>query len=215
MAYIINESDADLICKHHFVTHYPNLIRKHGPLIHLWMMRFECMHKVFTDKIRQTQNFVNITKSLAESYQTDICMKSKKYEIDIVASQKKYDVRKLTDFCDYKLELENCFQSKIPQALQFVSYGSFQFRKGLMVIDEGTVFEIAHVLQEDSQFYIVCFSYKFLQFDETLNSIEIQQTARKIYHLLNLNKLKNKKTYDKTFCAKKIYIIADTLDVIL
>ena len=30
--------------KHHFLTHYPSAIRLLGPLIHLWVMRFEAFH---------------------------------------------------------------------------------------------------------------------------------------------------------------------------
>jgi len=30
-----------LLPKHHFLIHYPNIIRKMGPLIYLWAMRFE------------------------------------------------------------------------------------------------------------------------------------------------------------------------------
>lgn len=35
----------DLIPKHHFILHYPNVIRKLGPLKKLWTMRFEAKHK--------------------------------------------------------------------------------------------------------------------------------------------------------------------------
>lgn len=39
----------DLIPKHHFLTHYPSVIRRMGPPIHMWTMRMESKHKVFTD----------------------------------------------------------------------------------------------------------------------------------------------------------------------
>lgn len=34
----------NLIPKHHFMVHYPRCIRKIGPLIHIWTMRFEAKH---------------------------------------------------------------------------------------------------------------------------------------------------------------------------
>lgn len=44
LSYIIDKTNSNLLCKHHMLTHYPNLIKKLGPLIHMWMMRFESMH---------------------------------------------------------------------------------------------------------------------------------------------------------------------------
>jgi len=59
----------NLIPKHHFMIHYPACIRKIGPLIHMWSMRFEAKHKVFKNTLK---NFKNITKSLAKKHQMSI-----------------------------------------------------------------------------------------------------------------------------------------------
>lgn len=61
--------DGKLIPKHHNVLHYPNTIRKIGPLINYWMMRFEAKHQFFTNAANNTKNFVNITKTLAHKHQ--------------------------------------------------------------------------------------------------------------------------------------------------
>ncbi|KAL6455740.1 hypothetical protein MHYP_G00355910 [Metynnis hypsauchen] len=36
-----------LVPKHHFLEHYPDLIRAYGPLVSLWTMRFEAKHSFF------------------------------------------------------------------------------------------------------------------------------------------------------------------------
>ncbi|XP_032413320.1 uncharacterized protein LOC116730938 [Xiphophorus hellerii] len=59
-------SHRNLIPKHHFMIHYPSSIRKIGPLLHMWSMRFEAKHKMF---IEYFKNFKNITKSLAKKHQ--------------------------------------------------------------------------------------------------------------------------------------------------
>ncbi|KAK2843712.1 hypothetical protein Q7C36_011927 [Tachysurus vachellii] len=59
----------NLIPKHHFVLHYPSCIRKIGPLIHMWSMRFEAKHRVFKSTLK---NFKNITVSLAKKHQMSI-----------------------------------------------------------------------------------------------------------------------------------------------
>ena len=61
--------DDNLIPKHHFLEHYPELIRMYGPLINVWAMRFESKHSYFKKVIQTTQNFKNVTKMLSNRHQ--------------------------------------------------------------------------------------------------------------------------------------------------
>lgn len=42
--------------KHHFIDHYPQLIRCYGPLVELWTMRFEANHSFFKEVVHDTRN---------------------------------------------------------------------------------------------------------------------------------------------------------------
>lgn len=53
--------------KHHYIEHYSHLIPCFGPLVHLWIMRFE--HKVFKKIVCDTSNYKNVLKTLAERHQ--------------------------------------------------------------------------------------------------------------------------------------------------
>ena len=55
--------------KHHYLEHYPQLVRKFGPLCDVWTMRFEGKHKFFKKAIRNAQNFKNVAMSLATRHQ--------------------------------------------------------------------------------------------------------------------------------------------------
>lgn len=55
--------------KHHYLRHYPDLIRQYGPLIHVWTMRFESQHQYFKHCIRMSKIFKNVIKTLSEKYQ--------------------------------------------------------------------------------------------------------------------------------------------------
>lgn len=55
--------------KHHYICHYPELIRKFGPLKNLGTMRFEHKHQYFKNIMRRFKNFKNITFSLANYHQ--------------------------------------------------------------------------------------------------------------------------------------------------
>lgn len=61
--------DSPIKPKHHFLLHYPDLILKFGPLIHLWTMRFESKHTYFKQCARKLHNFKNLSSTLAERHQ--------------------------------------------------------------------------------------------------------------------------------------------------
>lgn len=58
-----------LIPKHHFLEHYPQLIKAFGSVVALWMMRFEAKHRFFKEIVRHTRCFRNILKSFAVKHQ--------------------------------------------------------------------------------------------------------------------------------------------------
>lgn len=58
-----------LLPKHHFVEHYPELIRGFGPLVSLWTMRFEAKHSFFKRVVGNTYSFRNVLLSLASKHQ--------------------------------------------------------------------------------------------------------------------------------------------------
>lgn len=55
--------------KHHYLTHYPHLMKQFGPLIRFWTMRFESKHSYFKNVIRHTRNFKNVPKTCTERHQ--------------------------------------------------------------------------------------------------------------------------------------------------
>lgn len=65
--------DRHLKPKHHFITHYPSAIRHIGPLIHLWVMRFEAFHNFSRRLSHIVCNFQNIAKTLAYRNQILLC----------------------------------------------------------------------------------------------------------------------------------------------
>lgn len=58
-----------ILPKHHFVEHYPVMIRLFGPLVHKWTMRFEAKHSFFKQVARHTNCFKNIPLTLARKHQ--------------------------------------------------------------------------------------------------------------------------------------------------
>lgn len=61
--------DFKLKPKHHFIDHYPHLIRCYGPLVELWTMRFEAKHSFFKKVVHDTHNWKNILLTLFSKHQ--------------------------------------------------------------------------------------------------------------------------------------------------
>lgn len=53
--------------KHHYLTHYANLLREFGPLRQLWTLAFEHKHQYFKNVIRHTTNYKNVLFSLSKT----------------------------------------------------------------------------------------------------------------------------------------------------
>lgn len=58
-----------LLPKHHYLEHYPKLIKLFGPLVGLWTMRFEAKHSFFKRVMKRTSCFKNVPLSLAVKHQ--------------------------------------------------------------------------------------------------------------------------------------------------
>jgi len=55
--------------KHHYVEHYPALIREFGPLVNFQTIRFEAKHGFLKKIVHQVMNFKNICSTLANRHQ--------------------------------------------------------------------------------------------------------------------------------------------------
>ncbi|KAI7811590.1 hypothetical protein IRJ41_002398 [Triplophysa rosa] len=61
--------DRHLKPKHHFMLHYAGAIRRLGPLVHYWSMRFEAKQVFFKRLAHMTCNFRNVCKTMAFRHQ--------------------------------------------------------------------------------------------------------------------------------------------------
>lgn len=73
--------------KHHFVSHYPNLIREFGPLQRMSTLRFEAKHQYFKEISRKSKNSINITKLLASRHQKLQATIENRFPSDIYADK--------------------------------------------------------------------------------------------------------------------------------
>lgn len=201
-----------LIPKHHNVTHYATLIELIGPLIHSWMMRYESKHKMFTDFVRLTYNYKNLPFTLATRHQIHVCVnKNRAFKISVQPSKTSYNMSKCPDFELFKVLLPEEGNSIQTHALRFLHIGSQEYRPGLMLFKDKNVFEIVHVMCNNSKYFVLCQKYNILHFVSHFNSIEIEKGES--FELIDILNIKSHKTYDKIFLDGNMFIIAETLEI--
>lgn len=208
--------NAKLLPKHHLVLHYPNAIRKIGPLIHYWMMRFESKHAFFTNAAKNTNNFQNIAKTLA--YKHEEAQAYKPFATDVIDFSKKSSKFKNDRFYkEYSGQITTLFDEINIDDLEvrsFARLNSFEYREGLMIISDNIVLEIVKLLSFQNQIFFICAPYKIIKFDAFYNSIEIEKCSYNTngFSLHQLDSLKNPKSYERKSVQHKMYLICDTLE---
>lgn len=65
--------DVSPINKFHHLLHYPECIRRHGPSITNWCMRFESLHNTAKRIARVNHNYINLSLSVAEQFAIKFC----------------------------------------------------------------------------------------------------------------------------------------------
>lgn len=202
--------------KLHNFNHYSYVIREMGPLRKMWMMRYESKHKFFTDTAKKTNNFINITKSLAQAHQTYKATKINTYSDAIEPSKNSHHLCEDSDFVLYSAYFSNeseGFDVQSAVVLNFLKINPNMYRKGLMIINETKISEIIYVLRCNLEYFLVCHSYNVIRFESSLNSFEIKKAETGSLHMLNIKQLTIDGTFEKKIARHSIYVIAENLEV--
>lgn len=196
--------------KHHFMLHYANIIRFVGPVIHMSTMRFEMQHKTFTTYARRSNNFINVTKSLASNFQKSNLLKDP-YQYE--TSHGKLREENFTE--DYKNVLRVTFEKPYQISVtKWLQINSVFYKHGLMLKEtDESYYQIDKILFHSGNFYFLCHKFEFVKFNSFLFSAEIQEVIPIKYHIISQKTLQLKKSFSKIQHDTKFYIIADCLDI--
>lgn len=201
----------DLIPKHHFMVHYATVIRLMGPIVHMNMSRFESKHKCFKDMVHETYNFKNITRTLAVKHQQKMVGNKNTYK-DEMQTGKKIPLENV-DVINYE-NLLSPFLNDNKKILQtkWLKWNGYDYRKGLIIIFNHTLYEIANILANiENHFYFLCFQLTFLSADKFSNSLKINTTQPLKHVLIEFDTIEKHKPYEKKNIRGDFYIICDTL----
>lgn len=208
---IINFFDKNLRPKHHFLTHYATIIRLVGPIVHNSTMRYESVHKCFTDLAKMTRNFRDIGSYIAERHQQMSSLKSS-YENTVKFGKKtKLDMRP-ENYTSFLNERFNNSTHKL-ETTKWLQINSIRYQEKLFVIHENHLFEIRKILVVSNNFFLLCSKYEISDYDSFLNSVKIYEFLPINYVLINQSNLRSQKSYERKHLYNDQYIIVDTLEL--
>lgn len=199
--------------KHHNLTHYSTAISKSGSLRRMWGMRCEGKHKEWKQYARANQNKINICKSLIikASFKFSFDLPSNNF-IEPYCSFNKEDITTMKLPTKYEsLVIEPVCKVNIESAhflTKFTKQGS-SFKAGtIFYIQQDHVMNIyeieAILLNESNEILLACFAYRSVQFDEHLQSFELDRSN--IFYLVSNVFKYETKPIDVHVANEKIYL---------
>lgn len=208
----INNFNAQLKPKFHFLTHYARAIRASGPLRTFWMMRMESKHKFFTHWVAQQKNFKNITQSLANKHQETMSLIANSYKDQLSkASNKKLltDAGLISKFEACGIPTVDFYQ------IDFFTFNGIEYRNGFLITKNDVFFEIQNIISNnDNQFYFLCSPIKVENFNLFCNSFEIKRNQDPFnFHVIQFERLSNKNSYEIVHYKEQCFVKLETLDL--
>lgn len=201
--------DAKLIPKHHFMTHYENIIRMVGPLLHMSMIRFDAKHTHLKKIVRNTNNFRNINKTIAFKHQQWLASSENSFCDKITHSKEK-----LINIDFIKKNFNEHILSHIRNStdsfeINSLSFNAYKYERHSVVSYQNKLFEIEMVLLTDSQYFFVAFELQFLGVHEFSQSLEVKKVNPLQYSLIKYTDISHKKPYCFKFVGERQFVIID------
>lgn len=214
---LIDVFEIRLLPKHHFLLHYPRVIRAMGPVILMWTMRMEAKHHFFKELVRKKKNFINLTKTLSYKHQEVQFVQG--YTFDDVISPGKIQVPfdECEDFEKYSQVLrENSFSSNNIQELYTVkslNINNSMYRPGLLIVIGSRFYEIEYILSDSCNYWLLCYvSYIVQDKDLFCNSLVLQKFNERAC-VFNPFELNLNKTYEIMYVRNEKHVKAESLNL--
>ena len=185
--------------KMHFMLHYPDMIRKFGPLMFFSSLRFERKNKKIKDLIKNNKCFKDIPLTIMKKYRLGFDKMLKNNNILELPRQK----------INYS-KIDVSYRKFIPKTSSILTANSIEINSiklivnNFYLINRFPIFaKIEKIFIINSSYYIICNLYKGV-FNRKLFSFRL--IDRKEKTLLNVKKLLDYKSYTQYIFLNNIYV---------
>ncbi|KAK4877980.1 hypothetical protein RN001_010486 [Aquatica leii] len=171
--------------KFHFLLHYPRIIKKMGPLKHIWCFRFEAKHK----ELKICSNNTNSRRNIPYTIGIKCALK---FSFRII---KNVGLKKTIDCCKKSNSTQNLSEKSYYLNLNFSAVEPIGHTSNLMFVKyisfKGTKYEIGYYLQSkdclykiedmfvrNEDLYFVCLKYKLGKFSNHFQSYQVLESTK-------------------------------------
>lgn len=201
--------------KHHFLTHYPRIIRAMGPIIYFWVMRMEAKHQYFKRIAQETKNFINLKKTMASKHQEFVFHNGFTYKDEVLKSKTVSYLSSCDNFDLYEEVLRTVLtEEAIGNATLFkwIKVNGIKYKSGHLIKFNSIFHQIEYIIMDTNDIWFFCrYLYKKRELDIFLNSftLERHEESRMIKFDGSIHSV-----FEKKCLNEKNYIIATDLSLL-
>lgn len=188
----------NLIPKHHFLIHYPRIIRSIGPVLHMWSMRYEAKHYYFK---KQLKSFKNITLSLARKHQSSMAINLEVFSKDrlTLGPGKMMEISDLIGGPDVAKKLGT--SSTRVYSAKWIKYHGTEYRRDFCVciavsFDMPVFCQIKAIVVRDDDVLFCGWLMETLCFDDHFSAFMVRLHPSRLLKVLNISEIFYFKPYD-------------------
>lgn len=183
--------DVTIIPKMHYMVHYPSQIRKFGPLIYSWTMRYESKLRVLKRASRHG-NFKNICKTVAKKHQHLLCyyLNNDKLflqkEVEEGPAESMVTLASDTEFYDFIREKIFVNMDEVVKHPKFINYEVLHLRRGgCIFMGIGSLYpmfaKVIDLISWQSSYYLKIQNCNTICFDSHYNSFMVSFSSSYCY----------------------------------
>lgn len=205
--------DMNLTPKHHFMIHYPFIIKLMGPLHLMSMIRYEANHKIFKTIAKKTHNFININKTLATAHQKMMCTEENTYCDEIQHGKKKEISLEEIERLGQILNLRDVFYSNLHD-VSWLKLNVYRYEPGSIIVYNNNLFEIIKVLHHQESFHFLTSKLVNLGIDEFSRSLKIKAEIPSTFEIIKFSDMLHYKSFSEKCIENNRFVIVDNCDVL-
>lgn len=205
--------DVHLNPKHHFMLHYVYIIRLMGPLFATSMLRYEAKHKYFKNIARNTNNFMNINKTLATKHQLQLASGKNSF-CDTITHTKLKAINLNFVRVNFDMTIQSHI-SKSPNCFEIESFtlNAYKYDRGSIILYDNRLFEVEMILYSDKKFFFISKKMDYLGLDQFTQSLKVKKSDA-TFSLISFDDLSHVQAYGSKFIEKEQYVIIDNRDIL-
>lgn len=183
--------------KHHFLTHYCNIIRQSGPLKYLWTYNFESKHRELKSYTKNINSRINTPLSIGIKFCLNFTEFITNFNVMDLKKYKPLSKGYSLSTCQYYQEIKHLFSNELllKNSLYFdkISFCGTEYKTANLIttydVNIPQIFFIKQIVcVNDTTIYLLCTNIEIISYRRHFASYKINASANNANYILkNIN----------------------------